>query len=807
MLRTRARTPLAAPYPRQPTPCSMSPLKTTLALFAAALPLWLSAATRIELLSQPSLWQRTDFAITGTPAANNPFDPDEIALDADITTPSGKHQRVPAFWCQAYSSALVSGTEQLTPLGQPGWQLRYVPTEVGDYSIALQLSLHGQEDKASASTLHFQVKPRELPAQHGWVRVAADKRSFETSDGHALRLIGENVCWPHEGGTRDYEAWFEAMAASGQNFARLWMAPWWGGIEHKPGTLTRYDMDAAWRMDRVFELAAQHALYVMLCLDHHGMYQVANKNWGGSNNFWATSNPYSVEQGGPCAKPNDFFASPEARKVYAKRLRYLVARYGASPALHSWQFFNEIDNVWRFLKEDDVLSWHREMAARLRSLDPYGHLITTSLTGSSDRPSLWSMPEMDFAIYHSYAESSLAAGLAARTADATHRYDKPYLIGEFGVSAAAWHLDQDPYLRGFRQALWGGALGGSTGTAMSWWWEDIHADRAYPLYKALHDILYAGGWNEGTWTPIEPRSRGERPAEVGEAAPDGAPFNASFALQGSRSSHLPNCLAVNDELAAARGAEFLSAYLHGSRFPDLRTPHRLSANLAAKAKLQLRVKQVAGSASLVIKVDGQERLREDLGQPAGENPGYQPIGKDYAVDLPAGRHLVELSNEGQDWIILEKLQLDAVLPSALDSRNPGTKSVQADTVGETRTTTTGVPASTPLAAPGPLSSGSATPWTFAPEYFGLRQDGTALLYVVSPQVVYPANATRYNPAPCAETRIQISNMPAGAYEARFMDPSTAADIGAATATSDGKSLDLPLPEFSEDLAIVLTRHP
>ena len=29
----------------------------------------------------------------------NPFDPDEIAVDAQITSPDGKTLRLPAFWC------------------------------------------------------------------------------------------------------------------------------------------------------------------------------------------------------------------------------------------------------------------------------------------------------------------------------------------------------------------------------------------------------------------------------------------------------------------------------------------------------------------------------------------------------------------------------------------------------------------------------------------------------------------------------------------------------------------------------------
>ena len=59
---------------------------------------------------------------------------------------------------------------------------------------------------------------------------------------------------------------------------------------------------------------------------------------------------------------------------------------------------------------DDVLAWHREMGQWLHAHDPYGHLVTTSLTGGSERPEIWSLPEMDFSVYHSYNESAPGKG-------------------------------------------------------------------------------------------------------------------------------------------------------------------------------------------------------------------------------------------------------------------------------------------------------------------------------------------------------------------------------------------------------------
>ena len=71
------------------------------------------------------------------------------------------------------------------------------------------------------------------------------------------------------------------------------------------------------------------------------------------------------------------------------------------------------------------------------------------------------------------------------------------MMGEFGTSWQAWNLSADPYLRGFREGIWAGALGGSTGTSMAWWWQNIASDNGYPVYSALTTILGRTGWGVG----------------------------------------------------------------------------------------------------------------------------------------------------------------------------------------------------------------------------------------------------------------------------------------------------------------------
>jgi hypothetical protein len=740
------------------------------ALFFAAVlaagPARLEAQTpEIIPLAAPQLWQRAEFRVEHAPVATNCFDPDLIRLDATFTSPSGRSLTIPAFWYQDFSRSLTNGVEVLTPAGTAQWRIRFTPTEPGNYTLWLDIHTNGLAAGMPVGT-HFTVPATAPRGQHGYVRVAPDKRYFETSDGRSLHLVGENVCWAAERGTFDYDTWFGSMRNAGENFARLWLAPWFMGLEHKPGTLNNYNLQGAWQLDYIFQQAEQDGIYVMLCFDHHGMYQVDNPGWSGSNNFWKT-NAYNELNGGPCTKPNDFFTNAKARAIYQKRLRYLVARYGYSPQLLAWQFFNEIDNVYNNLNGDDVVAWHREMGKWLHAHDPYGHLVTTSLTGGSERPEIWSLPELDFSIYHSYVEPAPGKGAAVVAQALVKRYGKPAMIGEFGIDARTWNIAADPHLRGFRQALWGGALGGSVGTAMSWWWQDMDADNVYPLFAAMNGILGTAGWQEGAWTPIEFVHSEGPPVELAQLLPDGEPFNAQVALNGFRrrmQRKSPGEVAVASRLAADRASESLSGYLRGSKEANLQRSIKLNAFFGGNARLAFHVKSVASDAVMVVRVDGTEVLRTNFVGAGAAPTRPQEINQDFAFDLPPGKRVIEIANDaGADWILLDSLRLEQVLPAEF-----------------------------------------AGGWKFGLEPVGLRGAKKAVLYVCSPWTVFPAAALRYNPPLLTGQSVKLADWPAGTFSAQWFDPCTGKVAGTTEGTTEGTILTLPLPAFRDDLAAIVT---
>jgi hypothetical protein len=716
---------------------------------------------RIVPLNQPRLWRCAEFRAENIPAASNNFDPDEIRLDATFTLPSGGRLVVPAFWYQDFTRALVNGSEILTPVGAAQWRIRFTPTEPGAYTVSLQVSVRGTPVGQPAAE-RFAVPAAAPDARSGWVTTAPNRRDFETSPGQTLRLIGENVCWSVGRGTYDYDEWFGSMHRAGENFARVWMSPWWAGLEHTPGTLNRYKLDEAWKLDHVFQQAEHDGIYLLFCFDHHGMFQRDSQTWSGKNNFWGT-NPYNVSLGGPCAQPNDFFADPKARMIYQKRLRYLVGRYGFSPNLLAWQLLNEIDNVYGSLNGDDVAAWHREMGQWFHAHDPFHHLVTTSLTSASDRPEIWKLPELDFAVYHSYNEAAPERRLSSVVHSFLERYDKPAIVGEFGVAGGSWNIAADPHLRGFRQALWAGALSGSVGTSMSWWWDEIHQDGVYPLYSAMNGLLRRAGWQAGTWTPVDLSGPGAAPAELGNVIPGGAPFDAQLALNSGWRNQLSNTCGVSDRLAAERSAESLPGFLFGTAEAGRANSLRVAAWFDEKARLVLRAGPGPAEPDLIVRVDGAEALRTGHTGTAAQHEAAAGSGREFSIDIPAGKRSIEIANAGAARITLEMLRLERIKPSSF-----------------------------------------AGGWQFLPEAVGLRNGKKGILYVCSPWVVYPAGALRYNPPHISGQILTLKDWPAGRFAAQWFDPATGAEAATTVGTTVAGTLVLPLPDFQDDLVGVVT---
>jgi hypothetical protein len=245
----------------------------------------------------------------------------------------------------------------------------------------------------------------------------------------------------------------------------------------------------------------------MLCLLHHGQFSTE------VNAVWQ-DNPYSATFGGPLKDPTEFFTNPEARALFERRLRYIVARWSHASNLLAWELWNEVDYTQQY-DGGIQAEWHKHMAQVLHQLDPNDHLVTTSTSMMGKLfgldAALFGLPELDFSQFHLYGSGDdltldlgmTIPGLVGELA----ALGKPVLAGEVGVDyrGPAETLAMDPGFVGFRDILWLPVVAGSAGIGMHWWWDNlIDPLDLYPLFgpvaQAVSGVDFAAQQFESvTW--------------------------------------------------------------------------------------------------------------------------------------------------------------------------------------------------------------------------------------------------------------------------------------------------------------------
>ena len=468
---------------------SMTPAARAMALVAAIAGCSSDGGPADAPVADLATWERFEAVLPRPVVAANPFDPAEIALDAEIEDPAGRVSRIPAYVHRAYDRELADGFERLTPIGDLEWRVRFTPTAPGTWrwrSVA--------KTRAGTETGAWQALEVGPPdGGHGFLRISPhDPRYLAHDDGTSYWALGENLCWYDGRGTFAYDDWLAKLAAEGVTYVRLWMPSWAFGLEWTErdasgavlsSSLGDYSdrLDRAWQLDHVLDRASELGIHVMLSLQNHGAFSTEfNSEW--------EANPYRSANGGPIDEPGAVFTDPEARALFRRRLRYAVGRWGHSTHLLAWELWNETDLV------DEppggpatVAAWHAEMAAELRRLDPYDHLVTTStggtlpivnlLLGTRLYEELWELDGIDLVQLHLYTinfvplEFSIA--LPAFLGDLA-RFGKPVLAAESGIDfrGPAETLAGDPGGEGLHDILWGGLFSESMGSGMTWWWDD-----------------------------------------------------------------------------------------------------------------------------------------------------------------------------------------------------------------------------------------------------------------------------------------------------------------------------------------------
>lgn len=483
-------------------------------------PAWALRITEHRRLgaTPPARLQKLELGVAlATAPVQNPYDPAEITVGAEFTSPSGVVHRAVGFWYQDFQRCTTCAPfprqsaadtcaccttcpedpRYLVPVPtRLPWRIRFAPSEAGRWSYRL-LVRHQDSTTVSAPT-YFTVATAENP---GFVRVQPNGRNFAFANGRVFFSIGMNVV-DHGNEDRytrlsylDVRHSIAQTANNGGNFARLIMMPGQFGMEWADGPAGRYDarQNRAYDLDELVEQAAHRGVYLQVARSSGTELFDADK-FGHS---WQ-QHPYRQHMG-PEAPPIRFFTDSLSRQLFRQRIRYVLVRWGYSLAVFALEMMNETDifgfgsqdNFWDRENPRHVARWTDEMIAYARTLAPQ-HLYTTSVayafSGGYERPDgrgFYESPELDF-VQHHYYSSDLNVehqrAFLARMA-ATPYPGKPYQLAEFAVNNAqdCWYTTSNftagRYPPGNRyhdlaemhNTLWSSAFNGSGGAALYWW--------------------------------------------------------------------------------------------------------------------------------------------------------------------------------------------------------------------------------------------------------------------------------------------------------------------------------------------------
>lgn len=584
----------------------------------------------------------------------NPFDPEDVTLDAIITLPDGRRLTVPGYLNQPHRAETVDGRQVITPAGEPRWEVRFTPSLPGLYEI--RLVLDDGDGRASSEMHHVEVRPAD---SSGFIRVAkGNPKYFEFDDSSLYFPIGMNIGWSGEAGTRDYEMYLSRMAEHQANFVRIWLGPTFNrmglerGIDPEiPGAngLGWIDLAAAWKIDEVFDIARRHDIRLMVAIESFSAMRDS-----GEPRHWHES-PYNVALGGPLRRTGEMLSDHTARVLFRHRLRYIVARYGHHTTLLNWELWNEVNGIDGYDSEASA-SWHAEMADEIKHLDAYDHPISTSFWINHGDEAVDRLPQLDFTQTHVYGATDIPRYFIPIARRKLAKYDKPHLFGEYGVNvSAAGSTGVDMEGIHLHNGHWAALLSGSAGGPMVWWWDNyVHPNDLYhhftPLARFVRGMpLHRIGFRAieevslSSTLPTDPDAP-RRPLII---HPEARSWNACDVNQ-------PRTFTIAED---GRISDFdvLPAALQSDQGGNahLHNPSTFRLSLPQPAQFIVHVEGISGwsGSRLQVSLNGELRIDEDFPDDNGASRQLiHTYDGPYTIDLPAGDHEIIVANKGEDWM-------------------------------------------------------------------------------------------------------------------------------------------------------------
>lgn len=324
-------------------------------------------------------------------------------------------------------------------------------------------------------------------------------------------------------------------------------------VMHKPSMEHHlyFQQRNSFAMDQIVSLAQQHGVYLKMVVLEKG--ETIMRKIGFDGNFASDNDQYFY---------GNFREVGKVRWLQQAWWRYLQARWGYSPSVHSWELLNEGDpaNERHFALADEFGKYMHcrvfdvEVAAEDGAVcnfaHPDRHMVTTSFWHSLPASTLWEnrrYPNLDYVDVHAYISTGWQDKVEHETDAALYHIDysadcrsnvdyfasqnglatKPIVRGEAGIDFV--HKQQEnPDLALDRQGVWlhnyvWAGLDAGALHELYWWRKNIEgnpgpdgAPGLYEIYKSFSTFAKDIPLNNGHYVDAHAEASDSRLRVVGQ---------------------------------------------------------------------------------------------------------------------------------------------------------------------------------------------------------------------------------------------------------------------------------------------------
>jgi len=484
---------------------------------------------------------------TSTGGTANPYDPSQFDYYAEFWSPSGKYYKVNAFfftqvnnagcpWVDPAGDGSTWQMQQTLTFGSTqNWKVRFTPNESGTWSYRVYaFDINGAKYIPSATTFNtFSCSSSSSSTMNAKGFISkANQRYLKFDDGSPFYPVGDNApFFAHnntitpgdpsyiEGGSCLVKSWMDEMYANNENFFVYDINFFYGmslfGPDYRDGKnyYSFFNQRDSWQLDDIIDYAHLKGIYLDLPVFSHS--DLGNLSY----NFykWSLYNPFNssvsmpfanaADISGTCATPFDFLTNTSAIQIQKNLLRYIVARWGYSNNVMSWELLDEVDQFNGSYDPDfsggqpalttNIANWHISTKSYINSIDPQKHLVCTGNKNSDPNIDVAMNDAMDFTIGKVYDNQGPAVEIGKGgwnnvdmektcfdiSGAFISKYYKPFFMVEFGYFTDNWFElpDYDKTMYGLHGHLWSSLFSGAMGPSCFWTHHEITYDKPLAL--------------------------------------------------------------------------------------------------------------------------------------------------------------------------------------------------------------------------------------------------------------------------------------------------------------------------------------